>query len=144
MPRLTRETRIAASPDAVFACLADPKERAQWLTSMKESPVEGALRVGSRIAARRTAPGSKSTYELTVTRLDAPRQIAMDIRRNGAPAGTGGYDLAPDGGGTLVRAFAEYELSGLQKMMGPIVSAGLQNELDADLRGLKRYAEGKR
>jgi hypothetical protein len=108
---------------------------------MKEAPV-ASIEVGTRIAARRSAPGSTSAYELTVTRLEPPRHIAMSIRRNGASAGIGGYDIIPDGpAGSLVHAFAEYELTGMQKMLGPVVAAGLQKELDADLRSLKAYVE---
>jgi uncharacterized protein YndB with AHSA1/START domain len=142
MPRLTRERLVKAPPETVWTLLVDPAQRATWLQSMKEEPAGGgALRVGSRVKARRTAHGSRSTYESVVTRLEPQRLLAMDVSRNGEPAAKGGYELHVAAGGTRVVAFAEYELKGLQKVMGPVVAAGLERELEADLGGLARVAE---
>jgi len=141
VPRLSRERTIRAPPERVWTLLTDPAQRARWLQSMKEEPTHEPLQVGARVVSRRTAPGSRSRYESTVTRLDAPRLLEMDVRRNGEPAAKGGYELHPAQGGTRVVAFAEYELKGLQKVMGPVVAAGLERELEADLQGLARAAE---
>lgn len=143
VPRIVRERVVAAPPDHVWRLLTDPAERARWLRSMKEEPGAGALAVGQRVKAKRTAPGSHSAYESTVTRVEAPRLLEMEIRRNGEPAGKGGYELHASGTGTKVQAFAEYELKGMQKMLGPVVQAALTKELDDDLSGLAARAEGK-
>lgn len=145
MPRVTHESVIHAPPEAVFAALTDPKAREQWLTTMKESPVDGAIGVGTRIPARRNASGSSSTYELTVTAMEPPRRIVLSVRRNGAPAGAGGYELsAADDGATRALAFAEYELPLLARVMAPLVAANLEKGLAADLSGLKRFVESRR
>lgn len=141
MTRLVRETLVRAPPETVWAALVEPNARQAWLASMAETPADAPLSVGTVVRGRRKAPGSRSSYESVVRVLDAPRRLEMDVRRNGAPAGRGGYELAADADGTRVRAFAEYELTGLQRMMGPVVAAGLQGELDADLAGLKRHVE---
>lgn len=141
MPRLTRERTVRAPPDRVWGLLTEPSQRARWLRSMKEEPASGALQPGSRLRARRTAPGSRSAYEMVVTRLEPQRLLSMDIARNGEPAGKGGYELHAAPEGTRVVAFAEYELHGLQKMMNGLVAAGLQKELESDLEGLARAAE---
>jgi uncharacterized protein YndB with AHSA1/START domain len=141
VPRLTRERVVRAPPERVWSLLTDPAERARWLRSMKEEPATEPMRVGARVKSRRTAPGSRSTYESTVRTLEPPRLLAMEIRRNGEPAGTGGYELHKHADGTRVVAFAEYELKGAQKLLGPVVHAGLVKELDADLAGLAARAE---
>lgn len=138
---MTRETLVRAPPARVWALLTDPRERAAWLKSMREEPTTEPLRVGARVKGHRTAPGSKSTYDSTVARLEPERLLEMDVRRNGEPAGKGGYELHAAAEGTRVVAFAEYELKGMQKMLGPVVAAGLHNELDADLASLKARAE---
>ncbi len=123
--------------------MSDPRERDRWITSMRERVPDGPLAVGVRIPARRSDPASRSTYELTVTVLDPPSLIETSIRRNGAPAGRAGYEVRPAPGGAIARAFAEFELSGLQRLLGPIVAANLQREMDADLASLKRHVEGR-
>lgn len=141
MPRITRERVVRAPPQRVWTLLTDPAERARWLRSMKEEPTTGALHVGQRVKARRTAPGSKSSYESRVVRLEPQKLLEMEIHRNGEPAGKGGYELAAQGEQTKVVAFAEYELRGAQKLLGPVVHAGLLKELDDDLTGLAQHAE---
>lgn len=141
MPRITREVTVQAPPEVVYAAVADPAARARWLTSMRETPPEGPLRVGSRIPARRTAAGSRSQYELTVAVLDPPRRIETAIRRNGQDRGRGGYEIHPAAEGARVVSFAEYELAGLERLMGPAVEMGLRQEMEADLQSLKRHVE---
>lgn len=141
MPRVQREALVRAPLARVFHAVSDAAERRAWLASMAEEPIAGALGVGTRIPARRKAAGSRSRYEITITALDAPRHIASSVKRNGEPVGTGGYDLEAVGDGTRVRAWGEFELSGLQKMMTPVVAAGMEKELDADLAALKKHVE---
>lgn len=141
MPRVVRERVVRASPERVFVALTDPRERAQWVASMAETPAEGSLRVGTRVEARRRSPGSRSRYEMTVVALEPGRRLETAVRRNGEPVGKGGYELSPAPGGTLVRAWGEFELHGLQKMMTGVVALGMEKELDADLAGLQRHVE---
>jgi len=142
VPRFTREVLVHAPPSRVWRLLVEPAERARWLTSMREEPSEGGpLTLGTRIPGRRTAPGSRSHYASVVTRLDEGRALELTLHRNHDPAGKGGYALEPAEGGTRVTAFAEYELTGLLKLLGPAIATGLQQELERDLASLKRVAE---
>ena len=142
MPRVVRERVVRAPPERVYAALTDPQERVRWLASMAETPGEGPLRVGTRVEARRKAPGSRSRYEMTVLALEPSRRLETAVKRNGEPVGKGGYDLAPVPEGTRVRAWGEFELHGLQKMMTGVVALGMEKELDADLAALQRHVEG--
>lgn len=144
MTRIEREAIVRAPPERVFEALIDPQRRAKWIASMREtSGGTEPLRVGARIEGRRTAPTSRSTYHMTVRRLEPARLLEMEVVRNDAPAGKGGYELAPVPEGTRVRAFAEYELKGMQKLAGPLVAAGMEQELQVDLASLKRFVEGQ-
>lgn len=142
MPRISREIIVRASPARVFEALVEPAQRARWIASMRMEQAEGAaLAVGIRVEGRRTAATSRSLYRMTVCRLEPGRLLEMDVERNDAPAGKGGYELAAAPEGTLVRAFAEYELKGLQKLAGPLVAQGMEDELKVDLASLKRFVE---
>lgn len=143
MPRVVREVVIRADPEAVFALLVDPRERALWVQSMKETTTETVLRVGSRIAGRRTAPGSASRYEMTVVALEPPRRVEAEVRRNGVLVGHAGQDVLPDPQGARVRGFGEVHLTGIQRMMAPLVTANMEKELESDLAALKRHAEAR-
>lgn len=137
-----RETIVRASPERVFEALVDPRQRATWIASMREVALGGEpLRVGTRVEGRRTAPTSRSSYRMTVRRLEPARLLEMDVERNDAPAGKGGYELEPVAEGTRVRAFAEYELRGMQKLAAPLVASGMEQELQVDLASLKRFLE---
>lgn len=141
MPRIERETLVKAPPERVFTLLSHPAERARWLTTFKEQPGPESLAVGSRIQARRNDPASRSTYEILVTALEAPRRMATEIRRNGEPAAKGGFEVHAAPEGSRVKGWAEFELKGLQKMMTPLVSANTEKGLEADLASLKKWAE---
>jgi uncharacterized protein YndB with AHSA1/START domain len=141
MPRVVREVVVRAPPELVFACLVDPRERAQWMQSMSETIADPTLRVGSRIAGRRRSPGSASRYEMTIVALDPPRRIEADVRRNGDHVGCAGQEVVPDPQGARVRSFGEVKLTGLQRVAAPLVQAGLEKEIDTDLAALKRHAE---
>ena len=141
MPRLVKEIVVARAPEAVFACLVEPGHRRAWSRTFEEGPVEGGLRVGARIPAKRRGSTSGSRYELVVTALDPPRRFAVDVVRNGKPAGSGAFELEPAAGGTRVRNAAEFSLSGLQRMMEPVVAATMTKEMENELAALKRHAE---
>lgn len=128
-------------PERVFQALTDPHQRARWVASMRESDAGAPFAVGSRVEGRRTAPTSRSIYHMTVRRLEAPRLLEMDIERNDAPAGRGGYELIPIVDGTRVRAFGEFELKGLQRLAAPMVAAGMEQEMQVDLASLKKFLE---
>lgn len=142
MTRVAKEILLRAPPERVFQALVDPAQRARWIASMRESGDGAPLALGSRVEGRRTAPGSRSVYHLTVRRIEPPRALEMDIVRNGEPAGRAGYELAPATDGTRLRAFAEAQLKGMQKLAAPLVQKGMEDELSVDLASLKKYLEG--
>lgn len=143
MPRVLRKMLIEAHPDDVFQALTTPADRARWVTTMVEESGASSLSAGSRILAKRRDPSSRSRYEITVRTLDRPRRLETEVHRNGAAAGRAGYLLTPEGTGTRVEGWAEFELSGLTRLMAPLVTANLEKGLEADLASLKRHVESK-
>lgn len=141
MPRIEKQVVVLRPPEEVFAALVDPARRAKWLTTMDERAPEGTLRVGSRVEARRRASATGSRYQFTVIALDPPRRLAMDVARNGAHVARNAFELEPASEGTRVRSVAEFELTGLQKMMTPVVSATMERDLETELASFKRHVE---
>lgn len=141
MTRIQKETHVRAPPERVFDALVDPAQRARWIASMRESGEGAPLAVGRVVEARRTSPGSRSTYRLTVRRIEPARLLEMDVERNGDAVGRAGYELASAPEGTKVRAFGEVHLKGLQKLAAPMVAKGMEDEMTVDLAGLKRFLE---
>lgn len=141
--RVAREIVVSAPVERVFDALIDPQQRARWVGSMRESGEGAPLAVGRVVEARRSAPASRSTYRMTVRRLEPARSLEMDVERNGERVGRAGYELAPATDGTRVRAWGEVELRGLQKLAGPIVAKGMEDEIVVDLAGLKKHVESE-
>lgn len=132
---------MRAPPERVFHALTDPQQRAKWIASMRETGTGSPLAVGSTVEGHRTAPGSRSTYHMTVRRLEAPRILEMDIQRNREAVGRAGYELLAVPDGTKVRGWGEVQLKGLQKLAAPLVTKGMEDELSVDLASLKKFCE---
>ena len=143
MTRVHRDIVVNAPPERVFAALTDPAQRARWVASMRERGSPGAIAVGTVVEGHRTAPGSRSTYRMTVRRLEAPRALEMEVERNGDRVGRAGYELIGVPEGTKVRGWGEVELKGLQKLAAPMVAKGMEDELTVDLAGLKKHCEAE-
>lgn len=142
MPPVTKEIVVAASTERVFAALTDPAQRAVWSTTFEEKPLAGPMGVGSRIEAKRRGSTSGSRYEMTVTAFEPGRKPAMTLIRNGTRVGNGAFELSPaPGGGTRVRSVSTLELSGMQRMMEPMLDAAAAKEMDAEPARLERHVE---
>ena len=142
MTHVTRETVVHQPADVVYASLTTPSERAKWQSSFEEEPLPGALAIGTRIRAKRRGSTSGSTYEFVVTGLVANARLAMDAYRNGQCVALTAFELEPDARGTRVRSQAEIKLSGLQRMLAPLVTAEMEKRMETELAALKRHAEG--
>lgn len=143
MAPVVKEIVVARPPMQVFAALVEPRQRAAWSTTFLEEPLPqgAAVQVGTRIRATRRGSTSGSRYELTVTALDPGRRLAMALARNGKRVAHGAFELEPVPGGTRVRSVSELELSGLQRVMEPVLAQAAAKEMESELASLKRHVE---
>lgn len=139
MSVVRKDVFVPAPPERVFAALVEPAQRADWVRTLVESPREGALRQGDRVEATRRGSTSGSRYVLTVTRLEPPRVLATAVARNGQHVGRNTFELEATPEGTRVRATAEVQLTGLQRMMTGVVVAAAEKELAAELDALRAH-----
>lgn len=145
MPPVVKETVVARPPAQVFAALVEHRARSAWSTTFAEQPLAGPMAVGARIQATRRGSTSGSRYELEVTALEPGRRLAMRVHRNGKPVGSGAFELEPTqrGAATRVRSVSTLELSGMQRVMEPVLSAAAAKEMEAELERLKRHVESQ-
>lgn len=155
MGRLQREIVVSASPEAVFAFLAQPERLPEWTPGV--------------VAVRRTSPGPIGVGATTETlveafgvrqvllgrctvfephrRLAVHNETASGIKVGAVSVGkvqsTSTSELLPEGSGTRLRASLEYSVSaglftGLaEQIMGP----KMQADFDQSLLTLKRLLE---
>jgi uncharacterized protein YndB with AHSA1/START domain len=105
------ERIIAASPETIFALIADPAQHPQIDGSSTviaiKAPTSEPLRLGSKFGMSMKA-GIKYSMESEVVEFEQDRRIAWQSRPFGFKGKLGGgrtwrYELEPVEGGTLVR-----------------------------------------
>jgi uncharacterized protein YndB with AHSA1/START domain len=132
------ESAIAASPEAVWAVLADGVGWAKWDSGV--DAVDGEIAPGATVKIRsRAAPGR--TFPVTVTQFDRPSRLVFT---GGMPLGlfrgTRTYALVGDGaGGTAFRLREEYTGPLLPLIWRSMPDLGPSFEQFA--QGLKQRAE---
>jgi len=128
---------IAASPDDVWAALADAGSWPTWDSGVEA--VEGTLAEGQKITIRSSAAPGRA-FPVTVTAFEPFRRLVFS---GGMPLGLfrgeRTYTLTPDGAGTVFRMREEYT--------GPMVGLiwrsmpDLQPSFDRFAAGLKQRVE---
>lgn len=170
MPVIERHTTIHATPEAVWAVLADVERQPRWMHDLRSVKVEGhgEVRVGARALGTVRMFGVTQQDPVVFTALDRPRRYA--VRHLGGFTGTGEFRLLPVRGGAATRvrwrevlmptgaavpvpAFVrrfpglEQAVRGLADRLLPLVDPLLEPifalVFRADLRRLKRLVESR-
>lgn len=135
--------RIAASPDRVFAVLADPANGPALFAGAERGQASppGALRAGSRLTRRRTVQGTTVEGEATVEVFREGKELVLSGETRGFRIEQR-WVLKPDGDGTKVEYECRIQGSGLAAFMeGMVLDAA--EKADADhLARLKGLVEG--
>ena len=143
--KVERSIEIAASPDAVYDVVMDPKRLGEWVTvhdSLVHAP-DGVLEKGDELAQKLKVAGQgfKVTWKVAVAHR--PRDVEWEGR---GPMGTKArvsYDLEPRGDGTCFNYLNEYELPGgpLGKLGAKAFEKTAAKEADRTLVKLKGLLE---
>ena len=121
--RIEQTFLVSRPPEVVFDYLTNPSNLADWQTSKTsvEQLTDGAPRLGTRIRERTKPPGGKEFEQIVeFTEFDRPRRFHVHIVEGPFPV-DGTWTLAPKGAGTEVSFTAEGELSGLMRVLQPVV-----------------------
>lgn len=106
-PTVSVDRSLAASPEEVFAVVADPTAIAELSPELQGVRwLDGAT--GPELGARYRGVNRNGIFRWstvsTITELDPPRTIAHDVGLLGRTFSRWRYDLEPDGDGTRITA----------------------------------------
>jgi uncharacterized protein YndB with AHSA1/START domain len=140
MPQAERTVTIQRPVADVFAFVANHDNDTQWrpgVVEMRKSSGEG---VGERWYQRVKGPGGRQVpADIEVTQLDPNRLLAFRTVE-GPVRPEGRYELADENGGTRFTFSLSAELTGLKKLMSPMVQKQMNAEV-GNLDNLKRVLE---
>lgn len=131
---------IDASPDMVWAVLADIESWPEWTDSMTAVTRidDGPLSVGSK--ARVEQPKLR-TAVWEVTELDAPRSFTWVTRSPGVLT-AGGHLLRPSAHDGTTVTLSTTMTGILAPLVRRVLGARIEDYVKAEARGLKRRCEG--
>ena len=140
--KVERKIAIARPPADVFGYIADIRNDPSWHTDVLDvsSSTEG-VEAGTVFNVKVKPSMGVSEGTMTVSRLEPGRLIEFDGRMGKmAPRVTNICE--PDGRGTLVTRCVEIDLSGMMRLMGPVVAGKIGKSNERFLANLKRLLEG--
>jgi uncharacterized protein YndB with AHSA1/START domain len=144
MQRVEGRTRLAASPDEVFAYVADLDNLAEWQGGVTAAhrTSDGPMRAGATAEVTRQMMNQRIVAPLLVTAYDPPRRLGIASKVSGVEADAT-LDLSElDGGLATDLAFAmEIRGSGLTSFMEPMIAGAARGDIESSLERLQaRFA----
>ena len=121
--RFEATTVIDRPIEEVFAFLADGENDPKFSPRVLEiaKTTDGPPGVDTVYASTVKDAGMKTKREFKLTAFDPPTRIRWaEQSKNLITADEGGYDLAPEGGGTRVTIYNVLQGHGLGKLLGPL------------------------
>ena len=139
---------IAATPENVWAVLADLASYPQWHPVFRS--VTGQLAVGSKLTIRTTVPatGHSMTVKVKVLTVEPGTELRWASKILGIPISKRTFLLSPAGGGTLLVQAATYRGlgAGSRGFRGGRVAdviASIQGTFEAINEAIKQQAEAR-
>jgi uncharacterized membrane protein len=140
MPEATNTITITRPVDEVFAFLADAENDKRWRHGVIEITRTAGTGVGTTYRQVVSGPGGRRVdADFEITEFASGRRIAFKTT-TGPVRPTGSYDLKDHDGHTEVTFRLAADLSGLKKLMAPMVSKAMSAEVAA-LADLKQILE---
>jgi uncharacterized protein YndB with AHSA1/START domain len=142
MPEESNTITIARPVGDVFAFLADGENDKQWRGGVIEMTRTSGQGVGATYRQIVTGPGGRRIdADVEITEFVPDQRIAFRTTK-GPVRPTGSYDLQARDGGTVVTFHLAATLSGVKKVMAPMVAKTMRSEVAA-LTVLKRVLESR-
>src|SRR5438034_9622545 len=129
MPEAAGEIVIARPPNEVFEFLSNPANDLLWRAGVIELKRASGSGVGARYAQTVKGPGGRRiAADIEITEFVPDEKIAFQTT-SGPVRPSGRYLLARDGNGTRVRFELAAKVSGLKRLMAPMVQKTMQSEI---------------
>jgi hypothetical protein len=140
MPSGTIVSEVNATAERTWAVIADFEKAPEWvpdLISVRRLD-DGPMGVGSRFEEVVEMRGRRDTATVTVTEYEPGRVFAH--AGESTPARFGGrFEIAPMGDRCRVVHDWHLELKGMFKLMSPLASMWVRNNIEGAMAGLERY-----
>ena len=144
MQRVEGRARLAATPEEVFAYIADLGNLAEWQggVTAAQRTSEGPMRAGATAEVTRQVMNQRIVAPLLVTGYDPPRRLAIASKVSGVEADATLDLSAIEHGRATELAFAmEIRGSGLTSFMEPMIAGAARGDILASLERLQsRFA----
>jgi carbon monoxide dehydrogenase subunit G len=126
--------------DFLAAGTNDPKFSPRVLEMAKAT--DGPVGVGTVFKSTVKDAGVKTNRELKITEFDPPTRMRWtEVSKNQVTATEGGYDLAPEGGGTRVTIYNVLEGHGIGKLFAPLALRSARKGADQFAQAIKAAVE---
>src|SRR4051794_6307463 len=142
--RFEGTTVIDRPIEEVFAFLSDGTNDPSFSPRVLEirKTTDGPVGVGTVYASTVKDAGVKTNREFEITEFERPTKIRWkEISKNQVTATEGGYDLAPEGGGTRVTIHNVLEGHGTGKLFAPLALRSARRGADDFAAAIKAAVE---
>jgi len=144
MQRVERTATLAASPDAVFAYVADLDRLSEWQAGIVEArrTSDGPMGAGATARVTRELMGDRVVAPLTVTAYDPPRTLGIGSEVSGVTVAAL-LELQPveEAAATDLAFAMEIHASGFARFMEPMIASAAARDIEASLaRLVERFA----
>jgi carbon monoxide dehydrogenase subunit G len=130
--------------EEVFAFLADGENDAKFSPRVLKitKTTDGPPAVGTIYVSAVKDAGLKSDREFKLTEFNVPTRIRWtELSANSVTVPEGGYDLAPEDGGTRLTVRNELEGHGLGKLLVPLALRAARKDGDGFAQRIKEAVE---
>lgn len=140
-----RSIDLGASPDAVYAVIADVAAYPDWQHDVKSAEVLEADDDGRPSRAELTQDAKVRTVRIRVAyRHDPPRELAWSLEKGDVKDLSGSWRLEPSGAGTRATYTLEVDPGRALGLLlrGPVVGRVTDHVLDGTLQALRERIDG--
>jgi carbon monoxide dehydrogenase subunit G len=134
--------RVNKPPEAVFPFVGNLERAPEWvpdLLSMRKVS-DGPVGVGTRYEETVRMGSKISDATLEVTEYDPPYTFAH-IGQGGPSRFTARFVLKPDGHATIVTHEYTVSLTGMAKLLSPVINGWVRRNTEAGIDNLRRLIE---
>ncbi|MBF6212432.1 SRPBCC family protein [Nocardia puris] len=133
---------VSATPEALWAVVADPQTWDKWFTIherfMEEPPA--TLTEGSKLVAKIVMLGMANKLEWTIKSVDAPSKLTLGGTGMAGVKTEFTFDIQPKGDGSVIVVSGDFEGALIKGALGKAVEKDGIRQLDRSLEQLDALA----
>jgi len=142
MPTITQSVTVNRPVEEVWDFIGSFENTTRWSRGVLEArqTSDGPLGVGSRLQTVVKAFGRRRTADYLVTEYEPNHAFAFEVS-SGPMTSRARSSVEPAGAGTRLTASGEAEVTGLYRLLAPVLVRILERHSQDDLTNVKRILE---